>query len=210
MNILKPQNLHIQELENRYLVNISEGEKISYCNFKSEECNDINLYEIEFEHCKFNNICMQKGRLEKLTFKDVIFEQCNFSNTEFAETSFIRCEFNNCKISGCNFAENRLYNVTFIETNASYMNLSMASTENILFKDTVLKNSYFQETKMKNIYLDNADLTQAKFFKTSLKGIDLSTSKIEGMAISIEDIKGAIIDQFQAVDLLYLIGVKLK
>ena len=35
-------------------------------------------------------------------------------------------------------------------------------------------------------------------------------SKIERIAISIEDIKGAIIDRFQAMDLLYLIGVKIK
>ena len=50
----------------------------------------------------------------------------------------------------------------------------------------------------------------AQFFKVSLNGIDLSDSKIEGMSVSIEDIKGAIIDQFQAVDLLYLLGVKVK
>jgi len=50
----------------------------------------------------------------------------------------------------------------------------------------------------------------AQFFKTSLKGIDLSTCKIERVAVSIEDIKGAIIDQFQAIDLLYLLGVKIK
>ena len=139
MNILKPQNLHIQELENKYLVHIKEDEKINYCNFENEECNNIKLYEIEFEHCKFNNICMQNRILEKITFRDVVFEQCNFSNTEFLETSFIKCEFNNCKVSGCNFAEDRLYNVAFIETNASYMNLSMASIENILFKNTGLK-----------------------------------------------------------------------
>ena len=46
--------------------------------------------------------------------------------------------------------------------------------------------------------------------KTSLKNIDLSNSQIEGIAISLEDIKGAIIDQIQAIDLLYLIGVKIK
>jgi hypothetical protein len=46
--------------------------------------------------------------------------------------------------------------------------------------------------------------------KTSLKNIDLSDSIIEGMAVSIDDIKGAIINQFQAIDLLYLIGVKIK
>ena len=74
--------LHTQKLKDKYLVDISEYEKLNYCNLKNEKCNNINLYEIEFEHCKFNN----------------------------------------CKVSGCNFAENRLYNVEFIETNASYMN----------------------------------------------------------------------------------------
>ena len=210
MNILKPQNLNIKELEDNQLIDISEEEKINYAKFQNEECNDIDLYGAEFEHCKFTNISMQRGILRNITFKDVIFEQCNFSNTKFVDTSFIRCEFNNCKVSGCDFAENRLYNVAFIETNASYINLSMASIENILFKDTVLKSSDFQENKLKNIYFNNADLSCARFFKTSLKGIDLSNSKIEGIAISIEDIRGAIIDELQAVDLLYLVGVNLK
>jgi len=39
------------------------------------------------------------------------------------------------------------------------MNLSMASIENILFKNTGLKSSYFQETKIKNLYFENSDLT---------------------------------------------------
>ena len=63
---------------------------------------------------------------------------------------------------------------------------------------------------MKNVHFKKADLTQAQFFKTSLKDIDLSDANIDGIAISIEDIKGAIIDQMQALDLLYLIGVKIK
>ena len=53
-------------------------------------------------------------------------------------------------------------------------------------------------------------INQVQFFKTSLKGIDLSDSNIDGIAVSIENIKGAIINQFQAIDLLYLIGVKIK
>ena len=40
--------------------------------------------------------------------------------------------------------------------------------------------------------------------------MDLSNSIIEGIAITIDDIKGAIIDQSQSIDLLYLLGVKVK
>ena len=48
------------------------------------------------------------------------------------------------------------------------------------------------------------------FYRTSLKDIDLSDSNIAGISVQLEDIKGAIINEFQAVDLLYLLGVKLK
>ena len=96
------------------------------------------------------------------------------------------------------------------ETNAAYLNLTMASIENVLFENTNLKNSYFQETKMKKILFENSNLSQTQFFKTSLKNIDLSTCNIEGISVSLEDINGAVIEQFQVMDLIYLLGVKLK
>ena len=113
-------------------------------------------------------------------------------------------------MTGCNFIEARLYNVCFIETNINYANLATTSMENVLFKNTGLRNSNFQENSLKNVFFEKADLTQSMISKTSLKNIDLSDSIIEGIAVSIDDIKGAIINQFQAVDLLYLIGVKIK
>ena len=52
-------------------------------------------------------------------------------------------------------------------------------------------------------------MTQIQIFQTSLNGIDLSKCKIDGIAISIDDIKGATINQVQALDLIYLLGVKI-
>ncbi len=68
----------------------------------------------------------------------------------------------------------------------------------------------FQENRLKNIILRQTDFTQAQVFKTSLNGIDFSDSIIEGIAVSSEDIKGAIVGQFQAIDFLYLLGVKIR
>ena len=73
-----------------------------------------------------------------------------------------------------------------------------------------MRNSNFQENKIKNLVFKNVDLTQAQFFKTSLNGIDFSDSIIDGIIISISDIKGAIINQFQAIDLISLLDVKVK
>ena len=65
-----------------------------------------------------------------------------------------------------------------------------------------------QENKVKNINFKEADLRGTQFFKTSLSGIDLSNSNIDQIAVSLEDIKGAKINQMQAIDLIYLLGVK--
>lgn len=43
-----------------------------------------------------------------------------------------------------------------------------------------------------------------------LKNLNLSDSIIEGIIVSIEDIRGAIINEFQAIDLIGIIGVKIK
>ena len=64
--------------------------------------------------------------------------------------------------------------------------------------------------KRGNLFFNKADLTQVQFFNTKLKGVDLSNSTIEEMAISIEDVQGAIINKLQVLDLSYLLGVKIK
>lgn len=217
MNILKLQKLIKENLItkniNDVLNNIVQEEKIENILINQidllENYNE-QIYDIEFEICMFDTVNLSNIKLDNNTFRDVKFVNCNFANTSFSNTTFIRCEFTNCKLTGCNFSESRLYNVAILDSNANYINLSMASIERVLFQNTLLRNSYFQETKAKDIYFESSDLTQAQFFKTSLKNVDLSTSKIEGIAISVEDIKGAIIDEFQAPYLLYLLGVKIK
>lgn len=214
MNILKPQKIQIEKLQKVNDLNSELEENYQELEYKIIE--NINLKnekicDAKLEKSKFQNVEILEGELENNTFIDVIFDNCNFSNTSFENSVFIRCEFNNCKLAGSNLAETRIYNVTFNDTNANYINLSMSSIENVCFNKTTLRNSNFQENKLKNVYFqNNTDLTQTQVFKTSFKNIDLSDAIIDGIAISQEDIKGAIIESFQAIDLLYLLGVKIK
>ena len=69
---------------------------------------------------------------------------------------------------------------------------------------------FLYENFIKNILFKESDLTRAQFLKTSLNGIDFSDSTIEGIIVSIQDIKGATVNQFQAIDLMNLLGVKVK
>ena len=77
-------------------------------------------------------------------------------------------------------------------------------------KDTTLINSYMQDSILKNVKFDNIDFTKAQIFNTRLKDIDLSTCIIQGLSTTLVDIKGAIINELQIMDLAYLLNIKIK
>ncbi len=212
MSILKPQQITLESLNKieKLLDEIQKDDEIENIIIEAYKKENIELTDITIKRAIINNTEIINSNLEKNTFIDIQFNNCNFSNTSFDNCSFIRCEFNNCKLTGCNFIENGLYDVGFIDTNMNYTNISMSSMRNMLFKNTMLRNSCFNENETKNIILKEADLTRVQFFKTSLKAVDLSGSIIEGIAVSLEDIKGAIINEFQSLDLIYLLGIKVK
>ena len=211
MEVLKPQKINLNSI--KHFSDIFEAvvdEEIEKSYIENYKNNSFELYDLSIKNVIFCNVEIIKGSFEKSSFVDVKFDSCNFSNTSFENCSFTRCEFNNCKLTGCDLSETRMYNVSIIDTNLNYANLSMASMEKVLFKSSGLRNSIFQENKLDKIELIKCDFTQAQFFSTKLINIDLSDCLIEGIAVSIDDIKGAIINQFQAMDLMYLLGVKIK
>jgi len=76
-------------------------------------------------------------------------------------------------------------------------------------EDRRCKEAFFMESRLKKFTLEKTDLTRADFFRTQLKGIDLSSCVIKGIMVSdtYRELHGAKIDAFQAIDLVSLLGV---
>ncbi len=68
-----------------------------------------------------------------------------------------------------------------------------------------IKYCNFKDEEISSIELNDLDFECCKF-----KNIVLPNAGLEGIAISPDDIRGAIVNQFQAVNLLYLLGIKIK
>ena len=96
------------------------------------------------------------------------------------------------------------------DTNLNYANMSNTTFNNLKLKDTTLINSYMQDSILKNVKFDNIDFTEAQIFNTRLKDIDLSTCIIQGLSTTLVDIKGAIMNELQIMDLAYLLNIKIK
>ena len=212
MNIYKPIIKELSEVSNLYML-IEQYKEDGMCienkSFNKIEEIDLSCEEIEFEKCVFKN-CKIVGNLERATFHDIIFENCDFSNCIFKEGSFIRVEIKNCKMVGCDFSDSRIYHFTTTDSNLEYANFSNTNFEGILFKNCDLSSVAFSECKFKNLYFENSKLIYTQFFGTKLNNIDVSSCDMYGIVTKMEDIKGLIVNDFQAVELSKLMGIVIK
>ena len=74
-----------------------------------------------------------------------------------------------------------------------------------------MADAFLSELKLKKLKFAYCDLTRADFFRTPLKGMDLSTCTISGIALSDDrhEITGAKISAAQAIDVALMLGVKI-
>lgn len=84
------------------------------------------------------------------------------------------------------------------------------NNKTVQFHQCSLHNASFIETKMNKTSFQECDLTQCEFLHAPLYKTDLSSCQIEGIITSPEDIRGAMINSFQAIDLIHLLNVKIK
>ncbi len=62
----------------------------------------------------------------------------------------------------------------------------------------------------KDVAFSRCDLTQCEITNTSLKGLDLRSCSLSGMAVVPECLRGAVVTPLQAVELAGLLGLVIR
>jgi uncharacterized protein YjbI with pentapeptide repeats len=82
------------------------------------------------------------------------------------------------------------------------------------FSNCRLRKADFRSCQFKDVYFSNCDLTEAEFYEAKLENVDFSGSCLNNVKAGVNDLKGAIIDTNQAVEmakhLAALLGIKVK
>lgn len=184
--------------ENAYF----EGQDISY----TEGCG------AELRGCVLRRCNLRGIRWKQASFTDVIFENCDLSNARFYEGYFQRVQFIGCKMVGMDAVDARLRNVLFQDSILRMLNLSGAKLTGVRFTDSDLNESALRMLQeMKRVSFDRCDLTRAELAGTRLKGIDLTTCRLEGIQLTgSPELRGAYVSAEQAIQLSALLGVILK
>lgn len=187
-----------------------DEEKISDLYFSKGVVRQVNKPYLSINNCTFKQQIFNECQLKSAQLTDIRFENCDLSNVSFTGTTFYRVEFISCKLLGTGFPEATLNHVWMEHCYGQYINLSMTKMRTVRFSHCDFRNASLNDSKLIPAAFDNCELLEADFSHTSLKGIDLRSSRITGIQLNIADLKGAIVSSLQAMDLLPLLGVKVE
>lgn len=167
----------------------------------------ISLQGVILEGCAFLNC-----DFEKSSFIDVVFCSCDFSNSRLPDSYFKRCEFRSVKGVGTDFHESLFREVCMEECVFSFANFSGTGWESALLCSGDFQDSYLEDCRLKKVQFQGLKLNRASFFHTSLRGMDLRENEIEALTLSEEkqELKGAIVDLYQAAELARLMGLVIR
>lgn len=196
-------------------------------NLKSLKYSDVNKKEIlkdyifnnesieldknvEIKRCKFDGIIFDEVNIKFGTLENVEFINCDLSNLSFIDTHIFRVSFKNCKLFGINFIDTTLDNIIIEDSMCSMANLTGVKINNSKISDSNFKSSSINNSELKNLILDRVNFSNSDFINTKLKDMDLSSCNIEEINIDLNCIKDAIISLEQTMDLIGLLGVKIK
>lgn len=179
---------------------------------KNMDLTEEDLSDIRFQVVKFENCIFMDCRFDKGEFTDVVFQSCDFSNCSFSDCYFNRVDFCSSKGLGTKFSGSNIYHMQIRDSRLSYANFDACKLEHVEIEEADLTSSNITQCRCKDVVWNRAELTNASFFKTSLRKMDFTTSIIHGLVLSDDcsEMKGAVVDLYQAAELAKYLGVVVK
>jgi uncharacterized protein YjbI with pentapeptide repeats len=209
MNVLKPDLPDTLTSCTGLMDKLSRDERVEECLFTGVSYAGENLKGLDVLRCRFVKCDFSECSMELAGFRDTVFEACDFSNCDFSKASFQKTLFQGCKLMGADFIEGSLRHVRFLDVSCGYVNFADSRVQDTAFEKSRLPNAAFSRCKMTASFED-CDLMQSLFQQTPLKDIDLRTCRLQGIQITLPDLKGAVVTPVQASDLAALLGLVIK
>ena len=189
-----------------------------------EEFSDFKLTEIDLKdqqakHVIFRNGIMVRVSLIRTVLKhgkmtNVQLEECDLSNGEWAQSKLNRTAINNSKLTGFKLLEGQLNDISIEDCIGDIIQLFGSNLQNVVFSNCRLRKADFRSCQFKDVFFSNCDLTEAEFFEAKFNKVDFSGSCLHGIKAGVNDLRGAIIDTSQAIEmakhLASLLGIRVK
>lgn len=170
----------------------------------SHSFRELEVVGVRFVHC-----CYTGSDFTQTIFRDVIFEDCDLSNAVMERTGFTRCSFSGCKLMGASLFESSFEDVRFKDCTLSYSALTRSRWKHVDLIGCDLTGADMAEVTQRFMRVSECRIVDVSLFRTSLAGIDFTTSLLENVSFSdsMTEFYGAKLNVYQAASLARLLGV---
>ena len=175
-----------------------------------DDAPDLDLGFFEFHGLKLAQCALQGMRGAKASFYDCDLRECDLSGAQLEEAYFARCRLEGCKLEGAQLTKTFWRSCRVVDCMCRYTNWGEATLEGVTLTGCDLREAFLSEVRFRaRTRLERCSLVQADLFRTTLKGMDLSTCDLAGISVSDThaELRGMRIAPEQAVDLVGMLGV---
>lgn len=185
--------------------NVIEGESYRSCTFSFSK-NTLRISDVIFDNCIFDQADFSNSE-----WLDCELKRCDFSNNHFENSVFYRTKIKHCNLVGADFSNNLWKDTTISESRADYINFSGSKLTKCRIENSSLIEAYFQEVVFNGgLNTNDCDFNKSNFWNSKLKKVNLANSNFEVLDVNPTDLKGLIINQYQAVKIVQLFGVTVE
>ncbi len=198
------------DINRDFLTCLEEDESLEAIHYSNQALEYQNYRQLEIRATIFDHIYFDHFELNNGYFLDVVLDSCDLSNAHLNNSLLRRVVFKDCKLVGVDFNECSFDQVRFENCLMTMASFAQFATKGLLFESCDLGNASFLEASLKKVSFQTCKLIQAEFLHASLMNVDLSNSEIDGITLTLDDLKGAIVRPSQALSLSRLLGLQIK
>jgi uncharacterized protein YjbI with pentapeptide repeats len=188
----------------------ADGESYSGLEYQQLDVAESIMSRLHFEGVVFTQLIATGTQCDYLRVEDVRFAGCNLANAVWPNLSGVRTEFIGCRMTGFATLEATLLDTLFRECKVDLAQFYKGKMRGVRFEDCALTGADFRAADVSEAVFVRCDLSQTDFTGARLVGADLRGCQIDGMRAGSNELRGAIVDEVQALALVRAMGITIS
>jgi uncharacterized protein YjbI with pentapeptide repeats len=186
------------------------GEPIEECLIQEIDFSGKRVPSMIASNSIFDHVSFANSQIIRFRLHDVRLVKCDLSNAILRGFEAIRSEFIDCRMTGMRAVECHWEDVLIENSDLRYAQLMDGQIRSSEFKSCNMGDSDLRGANLEGATFTNAILCRADLSKARLRGTDLRGAEIESITVQPENLRGAIVNVAQAMDLARLLGLIIK
>ena len=153
---------------------------------------DDESVNVAFERCR------PDASFNTKRLRDATLRACDLSNTRCTDLVATRVELRDCRLVGIDVSGATLRDIRCTDCQISLARAFGTTLERCWFESCDLRECDFDEATLAGVVFRNCDLRQARFASSRLGQTDVRGSRVEGIVVHPDLLRGAVIAPEQA------------